>query len=105
MKELPTWGGRSRFRYSGSIASGTDIRYGGNGRQFISHEQYAALLRHFKGRTVNIGTSRDNRPRGSVGEWLKEHVTQTAIASYVGAILMHEGYAEKGVKSSEIRLT
>ena len=105
MKELRTWGGRRGFKYSGSVASGTDIRYGRGWRQLVSREQYTALLGHFRGRTVSIGTSRDNRPKGSVGEWFKEHVTQTAIASYVGAILIHEGYAEKGLKSSDIRFT
>ena len=38
---------------------------------------------------------------GSVGEWLQNNVTKTAIASYVGAILIHEGYAVKG-KGAEI---
>ena len=94
-KELITWGGRSSFEYDGSVASGTRIRFGENGQQFVTREQYIALLAHFKGRTVDIGTSRDNPPEGSVGAWLQEHVTRIAIASYVGAILVAEGYAER----------
>jgi hypothetical protein len=53
------------------------------------------LLGHFGGCTVDIGTSRDNPTEGSVGEWLQTHVCKTAIASYVGAILVEEGYARR----------
>ena len=42
-----------------------------------------------------IGTSRTDPPRNSVGEWLQLNVTRTALASYVGPILITEGYAEK----------
>jgi len=95
-KELRTWRKEKdiSFSYIGSIRQGTMITYG-TGRQFImcKHE-YKALLDHFQGQTVNIGTSRDNPPPGSVGEWLQLNVTKTAIASYVGPILIHEGYAE-----------
>ena len=94
-KELITWGERSSFEYDGSVDVGTAIRFGTNGRQFVTREQYVALLAHFKGRTVDIGTSRDNPPEDSVGAWLQEHATKTAIASYVGAILVAEGYAER----------
>lgn len=61
----------------------------------VTAEQYTRLLHHFRGRTVSIGTSRDNPPIGSVGRWLQGNVTRTAIASYVGPILVAEGYAEK----------
>jgi hypothetical protein len=44
---------------------------------------------------VDIGTSRTDPPRGSVGEWLQLNVSKRAIASYVGPILIAEGYAEK----------
>ena len=44
---------------------------------------------------MNIGTSRDSAPKGSIGEWLQANVTKTAIASYVGPILINEGFAEK----------
>jgi hypothetical protein len=93
MKTLPTWAGRSEFEYDGSIATGTTINYGSGFSTTVSASQYAALLQHFKGQSPNIGTSRDRAPAGSVGAWLQRNVTPTAIASYVGAILVHEGYA------------
>lgn len=97
-KELRTWDEKKGifFSYKGSITEGTTITYGTERNQVtISKHEYKALLDHFQGQTVNIGTSRDNRPPGSVGEWLQlNDVTKTAIASYVGPILIHEGYAE-----------
>jgi hypothetical protein len=94
-KALRTWAGKSRFSYEGSVDTGTEIRYGKRSRVTVSGRQYSALLEHFKGRTVPIGTSRDRAPYESVGAWLQAHVTQTAIASYVGPILVEEGYAER----------
>ena len=102
MVRLRTWAGGSQFEYTGSVAAGTDIRFGTDRRQRVSGAQYAGLLRHFKGRTVKMGTSRDNPPPGSVGQWLQEHVTKMGIASYVGPILVREGYAQKAARPSEI---
>jgi hypothetical protein len=61
------------------------------------------LLNHFIGQTVSVGTSRTNPPSGSLGSWLNQVVTQTAIASYVAPILIHEGYAER-ISDHEIRI-
>jgi len=99
MKTLGTWDpGRGKtFQYSGFVADGTTIRYGKNCAHTvqISSHQYADLLAHFRGCTVNIGTDRVKPPSGSVGEWLKQNVAKTGVASYVGPILVAEGYAER----------
>lgn len=95
MKTLLTWAGKSEFRYSGSVKDGTTIVFGQGYSVKVSSSQYAAMLNLFSGRTVNIGTSRTDIPRGSVGEWLQSNVSKTAIASYVGPILIAEGYAQK----------
>ena len=97
MRTLPTWAGRSEFRYGGSIKEGVTIKYG-NGfsyTQKISAQQFRDLLDYFRERTVNIGTSRTTPPRGSVGGWLQVNVTKIAMASYVGPILINENYATK----------
>ena len=99
MTTLSTWAGRSRFSYSGSVTQGTTIIYGRGFSLPVSPAQYNALLNHFRGQTVDIGTSRDNPPRGSVGEWLQSNITKTAIASYVGPIFINEGYAEMADRS------
>ncbi len=96
MTELKTWGGRKTFKYTGSVKEGTVIIYGSKeNRAKISAQNYKKLLDNFRGREVNIGTSRDNPPKGSVGEWLKANVSKIALASYVGPILIHEGYGER----------
>jgi hypothetical protein len=93
--KLDTWAGRSKFEYEGSVAEGTTIRYGQGWTVTVSAEQYHALLNHFRDAETEMGTSRDTAPAGSVGEWLQENVTKSAIASYVGRILLHEGYAKR----------
>ena len=105
MKRLATWAGHSSFEYTGSVAAGTEILYGKKrNRKRITAAQYHALLSHFKGATVGIGTSRTNPTLGSVGEWLQANVTKTAMASYLGPILLEEGYAERVLgATSEIR--
>jgi hypothetical protein len=96
-KKLPTWSGKSRFEYSGSIKLGTDIFFGKAFcyHEFIGAEKYQMLLRYFKGKTVSLGTSRTGPPNGSVGIWLLLNVSRRALASYVGPILLHEGYAKR----------
>ncbi len=96
MQTLKTWKEKSTFSYTGSVKQGTKIFYGRKPySKFISATQYVKLINHFQGRRVDIGTSRTDPPRNSVGEWLQLNVTRTALASYVGPILITEGYAEK----------
>ncbi len=102
MANMKTWAGRSTFSYDGCIGRGTRIAYGKGFSSTVSANQYAELLNYFRDRRVAIGTSRTEPPRDSVGEWLQSNVTKTALASYVGPILITEGYAER-VGSSEIR--
>jgi hypothetical protein len=95
-KKLKTWRRRSQFEYEGSVAQGTKILYGKKPYSAnVSAEQYQALLKYFKGAEAEMGTSFDAPPDASVGGWLQENVTKTALASYVGPILLHEGYAER----------
>lgn len=95
MPQLPTWTGRSSFKYTGSVSNGTVITYGSGFKVTVSAADYSALIKNFSGSTVDIGTSRGTaRPR-SLGDWLQRNITKTAIASYVGPILINEGYAVK----------
>ena len=93
MINIKTWAKRSQFQYSGSITTGTIITYGSGYTQKITKEQYESLRNAFLGKIIDIGTSRDNAPAGSMGNWLQNNVTRTAMASYVGPILIKEGYA------------
>ena len=71
------------------------IRYGRGWEVRVPADAWASLLRHFDGRKVPCGTSRTEPPRGSLGEWLMQNLSRTAMASYVGAILVAEGFAAK----------
>ena len=98
MIKLNTWADRSDFKYEGSISKGTTIYFGTEKSAEVSATKYQQLLNHFRGLSVNIGTSRTNAPIGSVGTWLQENVTKTAIASYVGAILIEEDLLKRMAK-------
>jgi hypothetical protein len=100
-KTLDTWDRRSEFSYKGSVKKGTTILYGSGQSTFVSSSTYDRMLSHFSGRTVDCGTSRTNPQSGSLGEWIQENVIKRSLASYVGAILVSEGYALK--KGSRIR--
>lgn len=81
------------FSYEKTAGGDIRIRYGRGREKTVSSEDLQQLIRHFKGRQVQLGTSRDRPPVDSVGEWLQQNVMKTAIASYIGPILVHEGYA------------
>jgi hypothetical protein len=97
-KTLVTWTGRATFSYVGSVKEGTRIFFATNPYPIIvSAIQYQQMLNHFKGKVVELGTVKNlkKRPSGSLGEWIGKEVGKTAVASYVAAILVHEGYARK----------
>jgi hypothetical protein len=103
MPKLATWADRSSFEYAGSVKAGTTIKYGRGFTIKVSASDYSRLLNFFSGSTVEIGTSRTNPPTDGLGRWLQANVTKTAIASYVGPILINNGYAVK-VGQSQIRI-
>lgn len=90
---ITTWGGRSTFEYEGCIQTGTVIFFGTGQQETITLEQWQLLRNHFLGRVVEIGTSRDNPPPGSMGEWFYQNIHNQALMSYVGVILVREYYA------------
>lgn len=93
MKELKTLAKQKPFKYEGSIEDGTTIYFGEDWKVNVTAGQYSVLLHKFNGQTLAIGASRTTPSKNSLGEWLMENVTKTAIASYVAPILIKEGYA------------
>lgn len=95
--ELITWSGRSKFRYTGSVKSGVKILYGSESKYAVtlSSAEIDSLLDHFIGSRVRLNTSRTASLPGSVGDWIRSNITKTAITSYLGPILIAEGYARK----------
>ena len=101
MITLSTWSGSSEFRYEGSVAVGTSITWkdkssgtGWSKPTLVKAEEYRGLLLRFAGQEVTLGHYPDPA-RGSVEEWLKEHYDQWGLTSYIGPILISEGYAER----------
>ncbi len=94
-KKLITWGGKSTFTYDGCVEIGTRIYFGKKSAIEVTKQHYQLLLKEFSGMPIKIGTSRDNAPINSLGYWLQNNITKTAIASYVGRILLQEGYAKQ----------
>jgi hypothetical protein len=104
MPTISTWAGRSRFSYDGCPSCGTRIVHGKERVITIDRNDYRALRAVFIGKTVAVGASRTHPPKGSLGHWLAQHVRRTAVASYVAAILIEEGYAQR-VGSGTLRVT
>jgi hypothetical protein len=100
---IETWGGNSTFEYDGCVLSGTKIKYGTSNSVNVSTQQYSALRNYFLGQVIKVGTARTGAPGNSLGDWLQNNVTKTAIASYVAAILVREGYALRE-SDTEIRI-
>src|SRR5258706_13575455 len=103
-KTLPTWSARKKFQYKGSVRKGTTIYCGTDFRYAytMSADQYAGMLAKFSGQEVNVGTSRTDPPNGSLGKWLTDKYGQYGMTSYVGPILIHEGFAIHGSASYRI---
>ena len=90
---ITTWGGHSTFEYEGCIETGTTITFGQNNQATINSQEWLSLRKHFLGRVVEIGTSRDNPPDNSMGKWFYDNIKKQALMSYVGVILIREYYA------------
>ncbi len=93
MTHLKTRSRGIEFAFDRSPDGAIRITFGHEKDVTISADDYARLVHHFRGQTVALGTSRDDPPEGSIGKWLQENVTRTAIASYLGPILVQEGHA------------
>ena len=94
MIELKTKARGAKFFYEPTADGGFWLQHGRGHERIVSGADVRQLVNHFRGSEVALGTSRTNPPPGSVGAWLLKEVTPVAIASYLGPILVREGYAE-----------
>jgi hypothetical protein len=103
-KQLQTWSGRKNFQYEGSVSTGTEFFCGKDFRHRYSFtaDEYRRILDRFSGHAVCIGTSRTAPPNNSLGQWIKDNFSKTGVTSYIGPILIREGYAEVGDRSDWI---
>lgn len=93
--QLGTMERGSPFEFTGTTSTGTVITYGATkATTKVDAADWASILARFRGKTVPLGAHFDpaERAPGSLGEFLLA-ITKTSIATYVAAIMVHEGLA------------
>jgi hypothetical protein len=98
---IETLGGPSKrrtFSYEGSASTGVVLLH--DTPVQIDVQLFDAVRLAFSGRTIPLGTGRTSPTPGGLGEWLVHNsraVNRRALtsghASFVAAILVHEGHA------------
>jgi len=96
VKELYTLSRKEPFYYEGSVGTDTTVLFGEDGKAKVRIKAriWQALLDEFSGDVAPLGRSPRSPSPGSLGEWLLKKTRRRGLASYVGPILIHEGYAE-----------
>jgi len=80
MKETTTAGGRSSFKYAGSMSDGFKLLFPSK-PVFVHPDILAGLLDHFKGKTVLGGFHATKSPEDSVGHYISSYKTPTLKSS------------------------
>ena len=106
MKTLFPWSGLREFRCEGSVPKGITFHTGvGFSHPYsLNATELHQILTEFSGREVKIGTHRTAPPDGSIGDWIKGRFKLGGIMSYLGVVLVEEGYAERCSKLDRIRI-
>ena len=112
MPTIETLGGPSKrrtFSYEGTTGEGVVLLHGVPIR--IEPELFDAVRREFTGRTIPLGTSRTTPKPGGLGEWLARYsktvngrTLTSGHASFVAAIMVHEGLARAHLKGTAVHL-
>ncbi len=100
---------RASFTYTGSVETGVTLEF--IGRPRISAEFFRAILNKFHGVTIPGGFRMSNPTPGGLGEWVKYHSKQLnpvrlypRQASFIAAILVHEGYISSSLDGNAVIL-
>jgi hypothetical protein len=84
-------------------ASGYWLQFGNdNSGFFVPLTTLQTIALDFKDQKVAIGASRTSPPAGSLGEYLLENLSGTALASYVAPLIIYLGLA-KGVGGHDLQ--
>jgi hypothetical protein len=102
---LQSWSGRKSFRYEFSRST-LDVQIF-CGKKFsrkyrVDGACLRAVLLKFSGKDSPAGTNRTQPPPDSIGDWLRVHCKRGGIMSYLGPILIEEGYAKLGLGTDRI---
>ncbi len=100
---------RTQFSYSGNVNTGVTLLF--TGRPFISPRFFKALLKRFDGKTIPGGFSMTDPTPSGLGEWVKENSKKLngisltpRHASFISAVLVHEGLTTSSLKGNAIIL-
>jgi hypothetical protein len=100
---------RSQFTYTGSVNEGVTLEI--TGRPDISAWFFHAILTDFMGLTIPGGFNVSSPTPGGFGLWVKEHFHKLnhvglypRLASYIAAILVHEGYITSSLNKNAVML-
>jgi|ERR1035437_2736530 hypothetical protein len=104
-KHLKTWAHHKPFRYDLDRRTFNLLVYCGQAsshRYALDGQRLCEALAHFSGKDVQIGTHRTKPPQGSIGQWLLATCKRGGIMSYLGPVLIAEGFADRGSQSDRI---
>ncbi len=112
MPRIWTLGGpskRKQFDYAGSVGTGATLLFTAKPR--VSPEFFRAILAHFNGKTVAGGFSMTDPTPGGFGQWVEANSKElNAVglsprhASFIAAILVHEGFITSSPKGNAVFL-
>ena len=103
LKTLPTFNGRSEFKYAWTEDNKIELHYGREFQHTFSVDGmvYDQLIRAFQGKTVRLNHKRHEK---NIQDWLLTNgIEKPGITSYLGSILNYEKRATKGTKRGTIK--
>jgi hypothetical protein len=100
---------RTQFSYEGNVEEGVMIHFSGNPR--VSADFFKAIIHEFQGRKIPGGFGMTKPTPGGLGEWVSENSANLNViklsprhASFIAAILEHEGLIESSLKGNAVIL-
>lgn len=102
MPRIKTCGGPQRateFSYEGSVQTGFIIIFDKTRNVSLTAEFLQAIITEFRGRSIRGGFKMDDPPPDGFGKWIQDNfllLNRQSLtprhASFIAAILRHEGY-------------
>ncbi len=109
MPIIYTLSGRTTFSYRGNVPSGVVLEM--QSEYEISSVLFSAVINSFSGSSVPLGANMTDPIRGGLGEWTainSKNINKISLtpkhASFLAAILVHEGFATSTKDGNRIML-
>ena len=100
---------RTQFTYAGDVHTGVTLHFTNKPR--VSAEFFQAILDEFRGNTIPGGFSMTDPTPGGLGEWVRDNSARLnpvrltpRHASFIAAILVHEGFIISSLKGNAVCL-